>query len=165
MALGRRTCGDIRVSAGSASGYEGSASSFLSMKAWTLFHGDAQVFFVSVLLPFTAHVLFLFQNAGAEWKFGDRIFVKSVIFRSTRLGAAQTHLLILTISVVVEVKNLHFLIRAERRILAWARRHRRAIISERAVLSDTNGSNAPEFEYPPSLNFDLSAVRGRRRQR
>ena len=75
MALGRRICGNICVSEGSASGYEGSASFILSMKAWTLCDGDAQgFFFVSVLLPFTAHVFFLSQNAGAEWKFGDRDF-------------------------------------------------------------------------------------------
>ena len=135
----------IRVSAGSASGYEGSAS-FLSMKAWALCDGNAQVFFCLCPAPLH-HTCFLSQAQNGSSVAG--IFVKSVIFRSTRLGTAQTHLLILNTS--VRSQNLHFLRQAERRLSAWRTRHRRAIISGRASLSDTNGSNASGFEYPASL--------------
>ena len=36
---------------------------------------------------------------------------------------------------------------------------------ELRVLSATNGSNASGFDFPASLNFDVSEVRGRRRLR
>ena len=119
-------------------------------------------FFVSVLLLFTAHDFFLSQNAGAEWKFGDRDFcqVCYLSLNTSRYSADPfanfDH---------QRCRRSQKLALSQKGGEAPLGLEKAAIISERAVLSDTNGSNAPGFEYPPSLYYDLSAVRGRRRQR
>ena len=74
MALGRRTCGNIRVSAGSASGYDDSASFFSFHESVDSVRWRCAGFFLSLSCFPSPLMFFLSQNAGAEWKFGDRDF-------------------------------------------------------------------------------------------